>query len=133
MARRLVLAAAFALSAVPALAAPKTTVVMAKVGKTNVQVRMLLHPQVDQCSAPLSKELRAEATRLGAAHVRENLPKLIKKAGTDASGPSEFFGVSYLAGCPKDGSAWLAFPVEGKDKSVTRFQPGLGWSGMTKL
>ena len=118
----------------PVLAAPpKTTTVMTRVGKTNVQVRILLHPQVDNCPAALSKEIRAQAVRLGQSHVRDNLAKLVKKAGTDASGPSEFFGVSYLAGCPKDGTAWIAFPAEGKDKSVSRFTPGAGWSAMLRL
>ncbi|QZO01846.1 hypothetical protein [Chenggangzhangella methanolivorans] len=65
--------------------------------------------------------------------MRENLKALIKKAGTDASGPTQFFGVAFLAGCPKDGSAWVAFPAEGKDKLVSRFAPELGWSPMMKL
>lgn len=131
--RRIVLAAMLALAWVPASAAPKEVALAGKVGKTNVQVVMTLHPQVDACSAVQAKELRRQALALGLAHVRVNLPKLVRMAGTEASGETEFFGVRYLAGCLKDGSAWLAFPAEGKDKSVTRFAPGVGWSPMMKL
>ncbi|WP_020181374.1 hypothetical protein [Methylopila sp. M107] len=128
------LVACLLLAASPLSAASlKHATLSTKVGKSNVQVRVLLHPQVDGCAPAQTKQISAEALRLGAAHVRANLPTLVRKAGTDASKPGEFFGMSYLAGCPKDGTAWIAFPAEGKDKQVTRFAPGLGWSGMMKL
>ena len=134
LARRLLPLGLLALCAAPLSAAPtKQTVEQTKVGKTNVQVRIVLHPQVDACAPERARELRRKAIELAQAHIRRNLPGLIKKAGTDASGPNQFFGVDYLAGCLKDGSGWIAFPVEGKDKQVTRFAPGLGWSPMMKL
>lgn len=118
----------------PASAAPlKTTVIAAKVGRSNVQIRIVIHPQADFCTKPLAEKIKARARELGEAHVRENLKTLIQKAGTDASGPTQFFGVAFLAGCPKDGSAWVAFPAEGKDKMVSRWAPELGWSPMLKL
>lgn len=120
--------------AAPAAAAPiKQTVVASKVGRSNVQIRILIHPQADFCTKPLAEKIRARARELGEAHVLENLKTLIRKAGTDASGPTQFFGVAFLAGCPKDGSAWVAFPAEGKDKLVSRWAPELGWSPMMKL
>lgn len=106
-----------------------------KVGRSNVQVRLIVHPQVAAgCTQALVREVRKRALELGEAHVRANLARLIKQAGTDASGATEFFGVTYLVGCPGEGVAWIAFPAEGKaDKQVTRFAPGVGWSPMTKL
>ncbi|MFC3692412.1 hypothetical protein ACFOWB_09330 [Chenggangzhangella methanolivorans] len=118
----------------PVAAAPlKQTIVASKVGRSNVQIRIVVHPQADFCTKALAEKIKARARELGEAHVRENLKALIKKAGTDASGPTQFFGVAFLAGCPKDGSAWVAFPAEGKDKLVSRFAPELGWSPMMKL
>lgn len=115
-------------------AAPtKRMMLSTKVGRSNVQVSVILHPQVANCSAALTKEIRKQALERGAAHVRENLAKLVRQAGTDASGAAEFFGVSYLAGCPAGGSAWLAFPAEGKEKAVSRYAPELGWSPPVKL
>jgi hypothetical protein len=111
----------------------KQTMIAAKAGRSNVQIRLVLHPQAPACSAALTREIKSEATRLGVAHVRANLAKLIRQARTDASGDKEFFGVSYLVGCPKDGSAWIAFPLDGKEKSVTRYAPPLGWSPMTRV
>lgn len=120
--------------AAPAFAAPvKQTVVATKVGRSNVQIRIAIHPQADFCTKALAEKIRARAREIGEAHVRENLKNLIAKAGTDASGPTQFFGVGFLAGCPKDGSAWVAFPAEGKDKLVSRWAPELGWSPLLKL
>lgn len=131
---RLPFAALLAVLALPAAAeTAKQTTLSGKVGRSNVQVRLILHPQADGCAPALLEEVRREALELGQAHVRENLAKLIKQAGTDASGDREFFGLSYLAGCPNDGSAWIAFPAEGREKSLTRYAPQLGWSPMTKL
>jgi len=130
---RLALLAAIA-AATPALSEPlKLTTVAGKVGRSNVQVRIVVHPQADFCTKALAEKIKARARELGEAHVRANLKSLIKKAGTDASGPTQFFGVAFLAGCPKDGSAWVAFPADGKDKMVSRWAPELGWSPLLKL
>lgn len=129
-------ALAFAVLALPAAAVGQTakqTTISGKVGRTNVEVRLVMHPQVDRCSAAQTKALRARALELGTDHIRSNLPRLVKQAGTDASGPKEFFGVNFLGGCTGDGTAWLAFPAEGKDKEVTRYAPQTGWSPMAKL
>lgn len=132
--RRLAVLALSVLLAAPVAAAPvKQTVVAVKVGRSNVQIRIVVHPQADFCTKALAEKIRARARELGEAHVRQNLKTLIAKAGTDASGPTQFFGVAFLAGCPKDGSAWVAFPAEGKDKTVSRYAPELGWSPMMKL
>lgn len=130
------LAALFAaLLLAPAVAAAplRQQTVSGKVGKSNVQVRLLVHPQVDGCTTAQTKLIQAEALKQGLAHVRETLPRLIAKAKTDASAPGEFFGVSFLVGCPKDGTAWIAFPAEGKEKAVSRYSPELGWSPMARL
>ena len=125
---------ALGLAVAPAGAAPlKQTVVAGKVGRSNVQIRVVMHPQADFCSKALAGKIRERARELGEAHVRANLKTLIAKAGTDASGPTQFFGLAFLAGCPKDGSAWVAFPAQGKDKTVSRYAPELGWSPMMKL
>jgi hypothetical protein len=124
---------ALAAPGVAAAAAAKQTTLSGKVGKTNVQVRVMLHPQVDSCAPAVLKEIHRQALGLGLAHVRANLAKLVRQAKTDASGEKEFFGLSYLAGCPKDGAPWLAFPAEGKEKAVSRYAPGVGWSPMMKL
>lgn len=129
------LAATIALALVSAAAAApaRKEVIAGKVGKTNVEVGVILHPQADRCSAAQKTELRRQARALGEAHVRDNLPKLVRQAGTDASGAKEFFGVTFIGACLKDGTAWLAFPVEGKDKSVSRYAPGVGWTAWIKL
>lgn len=128
------LALAAPLFASLAAAPAKQAIVSGKVDRSNVQVRLIVHPQVDRCTPELVREVRKRALELGQAHVRANLAKLIKQAGTDASGDKEFFGVSYLVGCPGEGVAWIAFPVEGKDaRQVSRYAPGLGWSPMTRL
>lgn len=132
---RLLLAPALALAlSLPSAAAPtKREVIAGKVGKTNVEIGVILHPQANSCPAALLKELRRQARALGEAHVRANLSKLVRQAGTDASGAREFFGVTYLGACVSDGTAWLAFPVEGKDKSISRYAPGVGWTALIKL
>ncbi|RXF70773.1 hypothetical protein [Hansschlegelia zhihuaiae] len=122
-----------AIAAPAAAASAKQTTLSGKAGKTNVQVRVILHPQVDSCAPDVLKEIHRQALALGLAHVRANLAKLVRQAKTDASGEKEFFGLSYLAGCPKDGAPWLAFPADGKEKSVSRYAPGAGWSPMMKL
>ncbi|MGA0532995.1 hypothetical protein [Hansschlegelia sp. KR7-227] len=129
----IVAALAVALSASPALAAPKTFVVATKAGRSNVEVTVVLHPQVDRCAKPLVAEIRKQVALQGAAHVRAHLKTVVKASGTDASGKGQFFGLSFLAGCPADGTAWIAFPAQGKDKQVSRFAPGLGWSPMQPI
>jgi len=116
-----------------AAAPTKREVIAGKVGKTNVEIGVILHPQANRCPAGLLKELRRQARALGEAHVRANLSKLVRQAGTDASGAKEFFGVTYIGACVPDGTAWLAFPAEGKDKSVSRYAPGVGWTALIKL
>lgn len=134
---RLAAALMIAVLATPApgaiAATASQTTLSAKVGRSNVQVRLVIHPQAAACTPALVRLIKAQALREGEAHVRANLPKLVKKAGTDASKPGEFFGLNFLVGCPKDGTAWIAFPAEGKDKSVSRYAPELGWSPMMKL
>lgn len=120
--------------AAPASAVTATqTTLSTKVGKSNVQIRLIIHPQAAACTPALVKQIRAQALKSGEAHVRQNLQKLIRQAKTDASKPEEFFGLSFLVGCPKDGTAWIAFPAEGKEKSVSRYAPELGWSPMVRL
>ena len=131
---RAVLAVALSLSSAAAMAAePKSFRIATKVGRSNVAITVVLHPQVDDCSAALLLEIRRKAEKEGQAFVRDHLAGLIKKSGTDASDDKQFFGVGYLAGCPKGGAAWIAFPLEGKDKSVSSFSPGAGWSPMIRL
>lgn len=133
MRRTLLVLVALALPAVAFAQTPKQTTISGKVGRSNIEVRLMMHPQVDKCSAAQTKVLRAEALEIGTAHIRANLTRLVKQAGTDASGPKEFFGVNFLGGCTADGTAWLAFPAEGKDRQVTRYAPQTGWSPMAKL
>lgn len=120
-------------AATPAMAAPKSFDVATKVGRSNVRMRVLLHPQADACSPKQIELLKAKALKEGADHIRAHLAEVMGKAKTDASGPKEFFGLSYLGGCPADGGAWIAFPVEGPNKAVARFSPGDGWSPMAPL
>jgi hypothetical protein len=117
----------------PIGAKAKSFTVATKVGRSNIELRIILHPQVDSCSGPLLKEIRGRALALGQAHMRENLSKVIKASGTDASGDKQFFGLSFLAGCPAAGAPWIAFPAEGKDKVVTRFTAAAGWSPLAPL
>ena len=121
------------LSTTALAAAPKTIRITTKVGKSNVQISVVLHPQVDQCGQAQVEAIRKKVVEQGEAYIRSRLPALTKKSGTDASGEKEFFGVNYLAGCPADGSAWIAFPAEGPNKSVARFTPGQGWTAMAPI
>ena len=124
-----VLIAAGAASATP----PKSFDVATQVGRSNIRLRVILHPQADHCSPAQIATLRAKALAEGEKHMRASLKEVIAKAGTDASGPKEFFGLSYLAGCPADGGVWIAFPAQGQGKAVARFSPGDGWSPMAPL
>lgn len=135
-----ILAACFAFAlglALPAplraAAAPKSFDAPTKVGKSNVRVRVILHPQADKCSPAQVELIRGKAVALGEAHMRAHLKEVIAKSRTDASGAGEFFGVSFLAGCPDDGGAWVAFPADKPEKSVTRYSKGEGWSPMAPL
>lgn len=116
-----------------AAAPPKSFDVATKVGVSNVRIRVLLHPQADSCSPKQIATLKAKVVKEGEAHIRQHLKQVMAKAKTDASRPTEFFGLSYLAGCPADGGAWIAFPAAGPDKAVARFSPGDGWSPMAPL
>ncbi|HEY0292413.1 MAG TPA: hypothetical protein VGC51_08760 [Hansschlegelia sp.] len=116
-----------------AAAAPKTFEVASKVGRSNVRFRAILHPQAAACSAAQIKTLRAKVLAEGEAHMRTHLKEVIAKSKTDASAPNEFFGLSYLVGCPPDGGAWVAFPAQGPNKAVSRFSPAEGWSPMAPL
>jgi hypothetical protein len=117
----------------PAAAAPKSFEVATKVGRSNVKMRVVLHPQADKCSAKQIDLLKAKALKEGSGHIRAHLAEVTAKAKTDASGPKEFFGLGYLGGCPADGGVWIAFPAQGPDRAVARFSPGDGWSPMAPL
>jgi len=119
--------------AFPAVAAPRSLEVATTVGRSNVRVRVILHPQADKCAQSQLQEIRKRAVAIGQDHIRRRLKAIIAKSGTDASGEKEFFGVSVLAGCPADGGAWIVFPVEGKQRSVSRYEPKTGWSPMIPL
>lgn len=125
--------AALVLLAFPASAAPKSFEEATRVGASNVRVRVVLHPQVDRCSPRQMAEIRKRAVAIAQDHVGKRLKAIIARSGTNASGDKEFFGVSMLAGCPADGGAWIAFPAEGKERSVTRHERGTGWSPMMRL
>ena len=127
------IAAIVVVFASPAVAAPKSLEAVTTVGRSNVRVRVILHPQADGCSQPQLQEIRKRAVAIGQDHIRRRLKAIIAKSGTDASGDKEFFGVSVVAGCPADGGAWIAFPIEGKQRSVSRYEPKTGWSPMIRL
>ncbi len=122
------------LAASPAAAAEiKSFDIPGKIGASEVRISVVLHPQASACSPALLGEIRRRAESDGMAYLKAHLSAALRKAGADASGGRRFFGISYLAGCPADGSAWLAFPLQGKGKTVTRYAPGAGWSAKFRL
>ncbi|QZO01847.1 hypothetical protein [Chenggangzhangella methanolivorans] len=49
----------------PVAAAPlKQTIVASKVGRSNVQIRIVVHPQADFCTKALAEKIKARAREL---------------------------------------------------------------------